>query len=68
MPLCCFFGLESLDYVAASWSINEVSRNAGGLPSPLLPLLKSMLLVMPVLVALQGLSLALLSIRELRDR
>ena len=68
MPLCCFFGIEALDYVAASWSSNEVSRNAGGLPYPLLPLLKSMLLVMPALVALQGLSLSIRSIQELRSR
>ncbi|MGI9204636.1 MAG: TRAP transporter small permease subunit [Woeseiaceae bacterium] len=68
LPLCCFFAYESLPYVTASWSINEVSRNAGGLPYPLLPLLKSMLLAMPVLVALQGLSLSVLSIRELKVR
>lgn len=68
LPLCCFFAYEALDYVAASWSINEVSLNAGGLPYPLLPLLKSMLLVMPLLVALQGVSLALLSLRALKGR
>ncbi|MBT8130765.1 MAG: TRAP transporter small permease subunit [Gammaproteobacteria bacterium] len=66
LPLCCFFAYEAFDYVAASWSIREVSLNAGGLPYPLLPLLKSMLLLMPLLVALQGVSLALLSLRDLK--
>jgi len=68
IPLCGFFAFEALDYVGASWAINEVSLNAGGLPYPLMPLLKSMLLVMPILVSLQGLSLAVLSVRELKGR
>ena len=67
-PLCVFFLLESWDYVAASWRIREVSRDAGGLPYPFLPLMKSILLVMPVAVLLQGLSMALLAISTLRER
>jgi len=67
IPLCGFFAFEALDYVGASWRIREVSLNAGGLPYPLLPLLKSMLLVMPLLVTLQGLSLAMTSVRELKS-
>lgn len=65
-PLCTFFIIEGLDYVGASWSIKEVSRNAGGLPFPFVPLLKSALLFMPFAVALQGLSMALRSVSELR--
>lgn len=65
-PLCVFFVVEGFDYVSASWSINEVSRNSGGLPYPFVPLLKSVLLVMPIAVALQGLSMMLHSISELR--
>lgn len=65
-PLCAFFLYECYDYVAASWSIGEVSINAGGLPYPFVPLLKSILLVMPVAVALQGLSLLLASLRQIR--
>ena len=53
-PMCAFFVYESIDYVAASWSIREVSRNSGGLPYPAVPLLKSVLVIMPVAVALQG--------------
>jgi TRAP-type mannitol/chloroaromatic compound transport system permease small subunit len=65
-PMCGFFIWTSWDYVSASWMIGEVSRDAGGLPYPFVPLLKSLLLVMPVLVGLQGLSLLLRSIRLLR--
>lgn len=66
-PLCIFFVVEGFDYVGASWSIDEVSRNSGGLPYPFIPLLKSVLLVMPFAVALQGLSMMLHSISELRS-
>ena len=65
-PLCGFFIFEGFDYVSASWTIHEVSRNAGGLPFPFVPLLKSTLLLMPLAVALQGLSIVLHSISEMR--
>ena len=67
VPLCVFFVIESVDYVSASWSSREVSLNAGGLPYPFVPLLKSALLLMPVAVLLQSLSLALHSITRIRD-
>jgi TRAP-type mannitol/chloroaromatic compound transport system permease small subunit len=66
-PLCTFITYESFDYVMASWSIREGARDAGGLPYPLISLLKSILLVMPLLVALQGISLLLTSVRTLRE-
>ncbi len=65
-PLCTFFFFESFEYVSASWSIREVSRDAGGLPYPFLPLLKSALLVMPVAVLLQGISMILCAIVTIR--
>ena len=67
-PMCAFFVYESIDYVAASWSIREVSRNSGGLPYPFLPLMKSILVIMPVAVALQGLSMLLRAIHTIRER
>lgn len=67
-PLCLFFFIESWDYARAAWSVNEVSRDAGGLPYPAIPLLKSILLVMPIAVALQGLSLLLTSLQNMRAR
>lgn len=67
-PMCFFFFYASIDYVAAAWSIREVSRNSGGLPYPFLPVLKSVLLIMPVMVALQGLSMLLHASRIIRER
>ena len=67
-PLCVFLGWKSFDFVAASWSVREASRESGGLPYPLIPMLKSVLLLMPLTVALQGLALLLRSVKALRDR
>lgn len=67
LPLCVFLGWKSVDFVVASWSVREASRESGGLPYPLIPLLKSVLLLMPVTVGLQGLSLMLRSLRMLRQ-
>jgi TRAP-type mannitol/chloroaromatic compound transport system permease small subunit len=66
-PMCVFFVWAAWDYVVMSWAIGEVSRNAGGLPFPFVPLLKSVLIVMPLAVALQGVSLLLRSVQGLRD-
>lgn len=66
-PLCLLLAWTSFDFVAASWGLREASRESGGLPYPLIPLLKSVLLVMPVAVALQGVSLLLRSLKTLRQ-
>ena len=66
IPMCAFFVWAAWDYVSASWSIGEVSRNAGGLPYPFLPLLKTILIVMPIAVALQGISLLLRSVQDIK--
>ena len=68
LPLCGYIVYESHDYVSASWSIRESSRDSGGLPYPFVPLLKSILVVMPILVALQGLSLLIASLQTIRRR
>ena len=47
---------SSWDYVAASWSTGEASRETGGLPA--IYLLKSLILLMPVLMLLQCYSTA----------
>jgi len=65
-PICIFFLIESFDYVQTTWSIHEVSRDSGGLPYPAIPLLKSALLIMPVAVLLQGISMALASVARIR--
>ncbi len=68
LPLCIFLAVKAWDYVAISWALREVSRESGGLPYPLLPLLKTVLLLMPAAVALQGISLALNSFKTIRAR
>ena len=45
-----------------------MSRESGGLPYPFVPMLKSVLLLMPLAVAMQGLSLFLKSLKALRSR
>lgn len=67
-PLCLLLAWKSYDFVAASWGLKEASRESGGLPYPLVPLLKTVLLVMPVAVALQGASLFMRSLSTLRGR
>jgi TRAP-type mannitol/chloroaromatic compound transport system permease small subunit len=68
LPLCAFLGWKSFDFVTQSWNIHEASRESGGLPYPFVPMLKSVLLLMPLTVALQGLSLVLKSLNGLRGR
>ena len=68
MPLCAFLAWASFDFVTQSWRIGESSRESGGLPYPFIPLLKSVLLLMPLAVALQGASLCLKSVQTLRGR
>lgn len=65
-PMCLFLGYAAWDFVVTSWSLKEASRESGGLPFPMLPLLKSVLVLMPVTLALQGLALFLKSLRAIR--
>ncbi len=65
-PLCVFLAWTSFDFVSASWGLKEASRESGGLPYPMVPLLKSVLLVMPAAIALQGASLFMRSLNTLR--
>ncbi len=67
LPLCGFLAYQAYDFVAVSWSLHEASRESGGLPYPLIPMLKSILLLMPTAVALQGVSLILRSIAIIRS-
>jgi TRAP-type mannitol/chloroaromatic compound transport system permease small subunit len=66
LPVCAFLGWAAFDFVLVSWRLNEASREAGGLPYPLIPLLKSIIIVMPITLGLQGLSLFLKSFKTLR--
>jgi len=66
LPLCILLAVTSYDFAAFSWSIQEASRESGGLPYPLVSILKSMLVVMPIAVGLQGISLRLRSVATIR--
>ena len=66
LPMCGYLAMTAYDFAAASWSIKESSREPGGLPYPMIPLLKSIVIVMPVAVALQGVSLMMRSLARLR--
>jgi len=56
-PVCLFILVSSLEYVATSWSIQEGSREAGGLDGVFL--LKTAIPVMAVLLLLQGCSIVI---------
>lgn len=53
LPFCAFMLWVSLDYVAASWSLREGSREPGGLPGVFL--LKTLIPLAALLLGLQGL-------------
>ena len=63
-PFSLFLLIIAWDYVAVSWASHEGSREAGGLP--LVWLLKSLMLVLPLLLLLQSWSTAAACIRALR--
>lgn len=65
MPLAVLFLWLSWDYVWASWIHREGSLDAGGLP--FLYLLKTLLLIMPLLLFIQGLAELLRAWLTLRD-
>ena len=66
LPLCIFLAWNSIEFVLQSWRIGESSREPGGLPFPFFPMLKAVILLMPITVALQGVSLFLRSLATVR--
>jgi len=66
LPMCGYLAYASWDFAAVSWSIRESSREPGGLPFPLISILKSVVILMPVAVGLQGISLMLRSLSRIR--
>jgi TRAP-type mannitol/chloroaromatic compound transport system permease small subunit len=57
VPVCFLIIWLGWDYVSESWRVKESSREAGGLP--LVYLLKTLILIMPLLLLVQGLVNAL---------
>jgi TRAP-type mannitol/chloroaromatic compound transport system permease small subunit len=68
LPLSIFLAYTAWDFVVISWQLRETSREPGGLPYPLIPMLKTVLLLMPLALALQGMSMLLASVRKIRGR
>ena len=64
LPFCAYMAIVSWDYVAASWSLLEGSREAGGIHGVFL--LKSLLLALPVLLLLQAVCNLAKDLRVLR--
>ncbi len=60
-PLSIYIFVVSWDYVRESWLVLEGSREAGGLPGVFL--LKTLILILPVTLLLQGTALLLKSLR-----
>jgi TRAP-type mannitol/chloroaromatic compound transport system permease small subunit len=65
LPVTIFLIIVSWDYVWVSWSIHEGSREAGGLPYPFVPVLKSLIPVTAGLVCVQGVANLLVDIGRL---
>lgn len=66
IPTCIFLFWISWEYVASSWSYFEGSRESGGIDGVFL--LKTLLLIMPVLMILQGLGNLLYSLLVISGR
>lgn len=66
LPFMLFWLWVSWDYVAAAWHILEASPDAGGIPAVFL--LKSLILVLPVLMILQSIVKAIEAIQVIQGR
>ncbi len=66
IPLCVFMIVVGWEYVFNSWKLLEESREAGGLP--LVYLLKSLILLLPVLLLFQSVPEVVRSVRGLKGR
>lgn len=68
LPFSGFLLWSSWDYVAISWQIREASPEAGGLPYPFLPIMKSAIPMTAFMLTLQGIALMLDSLTALNTR
>lgn len=65
LPFTGFIFWISWQYVSLSWNIQEGSQEAGGLPYPWVPLMKSFIPVATFLLAMQGIAMVLRSVQLL---
>ncbi|MEO0423627.1 MAG: TRAP transporter small permease subunit [Pseudomonadota bacterium] len=68
LPVAGFLLWSTWPYAVASWVRQESSRATDGLPFPFVPLAKSALVLMAILVILQGLAMALRAVATLQGR
>lgn len=68
VPMAIFLLWGSLDYVLASWQIQEGSREAGGLAYPAVPLVKSLIPATALLLLLQSVVIVARSLGRLVPR
>ena len=68
LPMAVFLTVSSWDYVATSWAIREASREAGGLPYPFVPILKSLIPATALMLTLQGVAILIGSVLTLSGR
>ena len=66
LPLCAFIFWSSWGFVVDAWALGERSREAGGLPA--LYLLKTAIPIAAVLLALQGVRMAVVAVRTIVKR
>jgi TRAP-type mannitol/chloroaromatic compound transport system permease small subunit len=64
-PMFIFFLVMSWQYVINAWDVMESSSRPGGLP--FIYILKTFLLIMPVMMILQGTAILLRNVQILRD-
>lgn len=64
-PVCLFILIASWDYVFTSWQLLEESGEAGGLA--FVYILKTTLLIMPILLMLQGTAIVLKTLLTIRE-
>jgi TRAP-type mannitol/chloroaromatic compound transport system permease small subunit len=68
LPVAIFLTVSSWDYVYTSWVIREASREAGGLPYPFVPILKSLIPATAGMLILQGIANLIAAILTLAGR
>ncbi len=68
LPVVVFLAVVSWDYVYTSWVIREASREAGGLPYPFVPILKSLIPVTAGMLMLQGIANLIAAVSTLTGR
>ena len=68
LPMSIFLAASSWDYVATSWSIHEASREAGGLPYPFVPILKSLIPATAILLIVQAVANLITSVLVMTGR